>query len=279
ALHLVAEPRTGAREERRLGHRLPGRERRPRRPGARRHHIQGEALLGSRPARHGLRALSAPTLSATRAGGEPRLREVLASPKMLAILFLGAASGFPNQITESALQAWLKDAGVSLTTIGVMSYVALPYLLKFLWAPLIDRYPLPRVGRGAAQGAIGHAERRDADRGGAALQDRRRVRQQAVHTLHDGRGLLEDRDRAHREGPLHGELARGLGARRRPHGEAGAAALDARLRGAAGREQPALLRARGRGPELSDHGRRRSDRARGRRDGRHCARRPHHGAV
>src|SRR5437879_7192715 len=66
---------------------------------------------------------------------------------MLAILFLGAASGFPNQITESALQAWLKDAGVSLTTIGVMSYVALPYLLKFLWAPLIDRYPLPWLGR------------------------------------------------------------------------------------------------------------------------------------
>ncbi len=91
--------------------------------------------------------MSAPTLGATRAGGEPRLREVLASPKMLAILFLGAASGFPNQITESALQAWLKDAGVSLTTIGVMSYVALPYLLKFLWAPLIDRYPLPWLGR------------------------------------------------------------------------------------------------------------------------------------
>ena len=91
--------------------------------------------------------MSAPTLGATRAGGEPRLREVLASPKMLAILFIGAASGFPNQITESALQAWLKDAGVSLTTIGVMSYVALPYLLKFLWAPLIDRYPLPWLGR------------------------------------------------------------------------------------------------------------------------------------
>jgi PAT family beta-lactamase induction signal transducer AmpG len=75
------------------------------------------------------------------------LREVLASPKMLAILALAAASGFPNQITESALQAWLKDTGASNTTIGVMSYVALPYLLKFLWAPLIDRYPLPLLGR------------------------------------------------------------------------------------------------------------------------------------
>jgi MFS transporter, PAT family, beta-lactamase induction signal transducer AmpG len=78
---------------------------------------------------------------------KPRLREVLASPKMLAILILGAASGFPNQITESALQAWLKDSGASNTTIGILTYVALPYLLKFLWAPLIDRYPLPFLGR------------------------------------------------------------------------------------------------------------------------------------
>jgi PAT family beta-lactamase induction signal transducer AmpG len=77
----------------------------------------------------------------------PRIREVLANPKMLVIMALGAASGFPNQLTESALQAWLKDCGVSLTQIGVMSYVAMPYLLKFLWAPLIDRYPLPLLGR------------------------------------------------------------------------------------------------------------------------------------
>lgn len=75
------------------------------------------------------------------------MREVLASPKMLAILVLGAASGYPNQLTESALQAWLKDAGATNTTIGIMSYVALPYLLKVLWAPLIDRFPIPLLGR------------------------------------------------------------------------------------------------------------------------------------
>jgi len=86
-------------------------------------------------------------LSAPHATGQPRLREVLASPKMLAILILAAASGFPNQITESVLQAWLKDSGASNTTIGVMSYVALPYLLKFLWAPFVDRYSLPLLGR------------------------------------------------------------------------------------------------------------------------------------
>jgi MFS transporter, PAT family, beta-lactamase induction signal transducer AmpG len=86
-------------------------------------------------------------LSTARTGDGARLRDLLTSPKMLAILALGAASGFPNQLTESALQAWLKDVGVTNTTIGVMTYVALPYLLKPLWAPLIDRYPLPLLGR------------------------------------------------------------------------------------------------------------------------------------
>src|SRR5262245_11503345 len=81
------------------------------------------------------------------ADSKPKLREILASPKMLAILVLGAASGFPNQITESALQAWLKDVGVTNTKIGILSYVAIPYLLKFLWAPILDRYPLPLLGR------------------------------------------------------------------------------------------------------------------------------------
>jgi MFS transporter, PAT family, beta-lactamase induction signal transducer AmpG len=66
---------------------------------------------------------------------------------MLAIMVLAASSGYPNQLTESALQAWLKDAHVSNTTIGLMSYVALPYLLKALWAPLVDRFPVPLLGR------------------------------------------------------------------------------------------------------------------------------------
>jgi MFS transporter, PAT family, beta-lactamase induction signal transducer AmpG len=78
---------------------------------------------------------------------KPKIRQILASPKMLAILVLGAASGFPNQITESTLFAWLKDAGITNTTIGLLSYVGLPYLLKILWAPLLDRYPLPLLGR------------------------------------------------------------------------------------------------------------------------------------
>jgi MFS transporter, PAT family, beta-lactamase induction signal transducer AmpG len=77
----------------------------------------------------------------------PRLRDVIWTPKMIAILVLGAASGLPNQVTESTLQAWLKDVGISNTTIGVMSYVSLPYLLKPLWAPFVDRYPIALLGR------------------------------------------------------------------------------------------------------------------------------------
>lgn len=86
-------------------------------------------------------------MSAPAALAKPSFREVVASPKMLAILVLGAASGFPNQITESALQAWLKDSGATNTTIGILSYVAWPYLLKPLWAPFVDRYPMPFLGR------------------------------------------------------------------------------------------------------------------------------------
>jgi PAT family beta-lactamase induction signal transducer AmpG len=77
----------------------------------------------------------------------PRLSAVLASPKLLAIMLLAASSGYPNQLTETAFQAWLKDSGATNTTIGLLSYVSLPYLLKFLWAPLVDRYPLPFLGR------------------------------------------------------------------------------------------------------------------------------------
>ncbi|HWZ62137.1 MAG TPA: MFS transporter [Steroidobacteraceae bacterium] len=86
-------------------------------------------------------------MSAALAGERPTLRAALASPKMLAILLLAGASGFPNQLTESALQAWLKDVGTTNTTIGLVSYVALPYLLKPFWAPLVDRFPLPLLGR------------------------------------------------------------------------------------------------------------------------------------
>lgn len=70
-----------------------------------------------------------------------------AQPKMAALIFLGFASGLPFYLTSTTLQAWMTKANVDLTTIGLFSLVGLPYSLKFLWAPLLDRYVPPFLGR------------------------------------------------------------------------------------------------------------------------------------
>src|SRR5687768_9979643 len=67
--------------------------------------------------------------------------------KMAAILFLGFASGLSLWLTSRTLQAWMTVEGVDLTTIGLFSLVALPYSLKFVWAPVLDRYVPPLFGR------------------------------------------------------------------------------------------------------------------------------------
>jgi len=63
--------------------------------------------------------------------------------RILVILFLGFSSGLPFLLVFSTLSIWLKLEGVSLTAIGLFSLVRTPYTFKFLWAPLIDRVPLP----------------------------------------------------------------------------------------------------------------------------------------
>jgi MFS transporter, PAT family, beta-lactamase induction signal transducer AmpG len=73
--------------------------------------------------------------------------KLFGQPKMAALLFLGFASGLPLLLTGRVLQAWMTEAKVDLATIGVFSLAALPYSLKFLWAPLLDRYVPPFLGR------------------------------------------------------------------------------------------------------------------------------------
>jgi MFS transporter, PAT family, beta-lactamase induction signal transducer AmpG len=74
---------------------------------------------------------------------------VFGQPKMATLLFLGFASGLPLFLTGTGktLQAWMTTAHVSLTTIGWFSLAGLPYSLKFLWAPALDRYVPPFLGR------------------------------------------------------------------------------------------------------------------------------------
>ncbi len=67
--------------------------------------------------------------------------------RLLAILLLGFASGLPLALTGQALQAWLTIDGVDMATIGFFGLVGIPYTFKFLWAPLMDRFEPPWLGR------------------------------------------------------------------------------------------------------------------------------------
>jgi PAT family beta-lactamase induction signal transducer AmpG len=78
---------------------------------------------------------------------------------MLVALLMGFSCGLPLLLTITVLQAWMKEEGVDLTVIGMMALVGLPYTLKFLWAPVLDRFTLPFLGRRrgwllVAQGAL-----------------------------------------------------------------------------------------------------------------------------
>ncbi|MFP4088219.1 MAG: AmpG family muropeptide MFS transporter [Desulfobacteraceae bacterium] len=75
------------------------------------------------------------------------LLKVMFSPRMLVALIMGFSCGLPLLLTISVLQAWMQQEGVDLTVIGLMSLVGLPYTVKFLWAPFLDRYTLPFLGR------------------------------------------------------------------------------------------------------------------------------------
>ncbi|MGC8732863.1 MAG: AmpG family muropeptide MFS transporter [Halothiobacillaceae bacterium] len=67
--------------------------------------------------------------------------------RLLLMLPLGFASGLPLPLSSSTLQAWLTVEGITIATLGLFALTGLPYTLKFLWAPLVDRFvPLP-LGR------------------------------------------------------------------------------------------------------------------------------------
>lgn len=69
------------------------------------------------------------------------------SKRMVVAFAMGFYSGLPLLLTGSVLQAWMREVGVDLTTIGLFALVGLPYTGKFLWAPLFDRYSFPWLGR------------------------------------------------------------------------------------------------------------------------------------
>lgn len=72
---------------------------------------------------------------------------LFANRRVGVMAFLGFSSGLPLALTGGTLQAWLAVAGVDLRTIGIFSLAGLPYALKFLWSPAMDRFVPPVLGR------------------------------------------------------------------------------------------------------------------------------------
>jgi PAT family beta-lactamase induction signal transducer AmpG len=67
--------------------------------------------------------------------------------RLVMVMLLAFASGLPLALTGQAMQAWLSIERVDIATIGFLSIVGMPYTFKFLWAPLMDRFDLPWLGR------------------------------------------------------------------------------------------------------------------------------------
>ena len=73
--------------------------------------------------------------------------QVFVSGRLWLAALMGFAGGLPLMLTLTMLQAWLSAEGVSLQTIGLLGLVGFPYSIKFLWAPLVDRYKVLALGR------------------------------------------------------------------------------------------------------------------------------------
>lgn len=74
-------------------------------------------------------------------------QDILFNRRNLICLFQGFSSGLPLYVLITLVPAWLRTEGIDLATIGLLSLVTLPYTLKFVWAPLLDRYRPPFLGR------------------------------------------------------------------------------------------------------------------------------------
>ena len=68
---------------------------------------------------------------------------VYQKPRVIGMIFLGFAAGLPFLLVFSTLSAWLRDEGVTRTTIGFFSWVGITYSIKVFWAPIVDRLPIP----------------------------------------------------------------------------------------------------------------------------------------
>jgi len=76
-------------------------------------------------------------------GSKIDMLRVWVHPRVLTMLFLGFSAGVPILLIFSTLSVWLREAGVSRSAVTFFSWAALGYSFKFIWAPLVDKLPLP----------------------------------------------------------------------------------------------------------------------------------------
>ena len=74
-------------------------------------------------------------------------KQAIINKRMLICIFTGFSSGLPLFVLYQLVPGWLRDQGVSLAEIGLFSLIGIPYVWKFIWSPLIDRYSLGSIGR------------------------------------------------------------------------------------------------------------------------------------
>jgi len=74
-------------------------------------------------------------------------KQAIVNKRMLICIFTGFSSGLPLFVLYQLVPGWLRDQGVSLAEIGLFSLIGIPYVWKFLWSPLLDRYSLGGIGR------------------------------------------------------------------------------------------------------------------------------------
>jgi PAT family beta-lactamase induction signal transducer AmpG len=73
--------------------------------------------------------------------------KALGRPRVGLMLVMGIASGLPFMLIGNTLGFWLADDNIKLATIGALSWVGLAYIFKFVWGAMVDRIPLPLIGR------------------------------------------------------------------------------------------------------------------------------------
>ena len=104
----------------------------------------GAALSSSS---HDHRGVALPGIEPAMSEQAPAKSNPLNSGRVWLLVVMGFSSGLPLALVRGTLSAWMTDAKVDLTTIGIFTAVTLPYSVKFLWAPAMDHVSLPFFGR------------------------------------------------------------------------------------------------------------------------------------